>query len=245
MKYCVLVFSLIFSNAMLAPAVAAQADRAKSPVDVFLKKNTKKPADDKKQAPVETEKKISSTASNAAASETDSTSACRLTIAQSPALRGLKLGMTIDEVQELFTKKIFRPEKHGLPPPRLGFRRVSLSDVVNLLTPNQYPTSFDLSGIESGSMEFLDDVMTSVELYYIGGQDFDRRENEFRGKVTAALNLPDAWVSGKINCGEFTVSASASVFRSPKIELKNNLTDQIIKQREKEETDRRRDAFKP
>ncbi len=243
MKHFTLILVLLFSIAILSSAVFAQG-ATKSAVDIFLK-NKKKPVESEKKVSAEPEKKDSSTKIESTSAKANSGSACAMTIAQSPALRGLKLGMSIDEVQKLFPKKILKSENYGMPPPYLGFRRISLGLATDPLVANDKITTVDLSGIKSGEMQFLDDVLTSVKFFYDDTSSFYQRENEFHGKVAESLNLPNVWEGNYLNCGEFRVKAKVDAYTYTVVELENLSTDEIVKQRAKEEKDRRRDSFKP
>ena len=124
---------------------------------------------------------------------------CSLKLAQSPAVRGIKLGMKVDEVLALFPgsreDNYIKSEISNVGF-YSGIETLPRFGVINFaVTPAQYSTKEKFDGIESLWFTFLDDRLVVYTVQY--SRPPWPKLDEFIDKVAGAFNLPaaDKWGS--------------------------------------------------
>jgi len=126
-------------------------------------------------------------------------SQCSLKLPQSPAVRGIKLGMTLDEVLAFFPgSREDEYIKNEIS--NVGFysnvETLARFGVVNFsVNPAQYSSKQKFAGIESLSFTFLDDHLVVYSVQY--ARPPWPKLDEFVDKVAGAFHLPaaDKWTS--------------------------------------------------
>jgi hypothetical protein len=178
------------------------------------------------------------------------------TLNQSPAIRGIRLGMTAEEVfanfpginEDSFNKRAVesaaRPPNYGLA--RIGFQRS--------LHPS--PTNERLAGVDSISITLFDDHVTDLNVSYAGPGSYPRGPSwpnidYFIARLSEAFGLPDPkyWVdkgplSKAINCSGFEIQAT-DVNGQGSVRIHNDTFMNTLKQRAIADEEKRRREFKP
>lgn len=166
---------------------------------------------------------------------------CKLTLSESPALQGIRLGMTVDQALDVFPKNsrgpLVRTES-----PRYGFHTVGVD-------PQNTEDKENSSGVRYINLGFLDGELSFFTIVYYGPEW--NNEEQFASQVADTLNLPgsDFWktIGGSkvLNCDGFQISVQLNSGNT--IELRNTERDaaKIVAQREKEAKQETRRALKP
>ena len=141
---------------------------------------------------------------------------CSVEPAQSPVIRGIKLGMKLDDVLALFPgSREDQYIKNEIA--NVGFysgmKTLPRFGVVNFgVLPAKYSTKNRFAGIETFYFTFLDDHLVNYQVEY--RQPPWPRVDEFIEKIAGAFNLPpaDKWstenpVRKNLACDGFTVQA--------------------------------------
>ena len=115
--------------------------------------------------------------------------ACTLTLAQSPVVNGLRLGMTVDEVLALFPGS--REDKEvsaslAGPPGRYGTSSL-------LIRPEKYSTKAKFAGVSQITLQMLDGRVSNMHVGYNGPEY--KHVDEFVAKFIEGKKLPapHAW----------------------------------------------------
>jgi hypothetical protein len=185
---------------------------------------------------------------SAAAAQTSNTGAgeCKLKLSQAPVVRGIHLGMTVNEVLAVFpgadkNETLLR----SLSEPRFG---VINADVV----PSYYGSKERFVGIRSVNFGFLDGELNLFAVTY-NGPDW-KNDEQFASKVAETLNLPgvESWkpsLGGKaLACDGFEVSVQMPTENwGNTIKVRNLEKDvnRIVREREEAVKDAARRAFRP
>lgn len=180
-------------------------------------------------------------------SEVPAGAKCSLTLAQSPEVRGLKLGMSVEEVLRLFPGRSDEPSIRNAissADKEFGVARFSVS------THPHAPES-KFAGISGLSFEFLDSRLASLWVQYIGPEW--RSVDEFISRLAGPFNLPGPYSWEPTNtgdqkilkCGGFEVRVSAGGPSLNSLLLRNPAAEQIVRDRRNEVKERARQAFKP
>ena len=169
---------------------------------------------------------------------------CTLTLAQSPTIRGIKLGMTSEEVLAMF------PGQSQNPTIRAALANASKAFGVARFTVSPNDKRFE--GVNEFDFEFLDDHLTSFYVGYSGPEWNNVRE--FISVLSSSLKLPgveywepsDAETFRRLNCAGFEIRAltgggGASNF----VKVSNLLAPQTVMTRQNEAKEKARQAFKP
>ncbi len=137
---------------------------------------------------------------------------CVLSIEQSPVLRGLKLGMSMDQVQKQFPRMIIKPpNEFGLTQLLLENKTVTkIGDIGSMhlslkedysVDPALYPAFKDIYGVQ---VDILDGRVTSIDVLY------PKKElslDDFRKRVKETYNLSDSFLkNGSVACDGFEIS---------------------------------------
>lgn len=178
------------------------------------------------------------------------TPACTLSLSQAPAIRGLRLGMTVDELIELFP---------GANPNEI---RAKVEQAKGL--PNLGYSYFNFSGTQhkdrlegySFSVNLFDNKVTSFVIYYPFmnqgngiGQIFNGEQ--YRERLIEAFNLPakEYWEGGgdyiNLRCREFYVNGSFNSNLSIHLVDISKASETAVKQRRDDALAKKRAEFKP
>jgi hypothetical protein len=164
---------------------------------------------------------------------------CTLNAGQSPRLRGLRLGMTADQLGERYPRlPALRADEFGQVKTSFG----GLQDIDG--------AAFE--GVESVELNFVDDRLVGFALHY-KGVPFDSME-QFMAQLRESLKLPGAWVGEgyaprKLTCEGFEMQAGASSYgvhwMTPYLRLSEPRAEEVVARRAEEKRERARRAFKP
>ncbi len=177
-------------------------------------------------------------------------SPCTLSIAQSPEIRGLRLGMAADKLLAAFPlgphqQAIEGAIKESKKPDNYGVGRVGLQSYGSTDTPR-------FSGVSSIGVELLDERISSFTISYSGPQWTS--VDQFIGKLSEALRLPTAerWsreAGGPnkfLKCAGFGISAFALPGSAGSIvSVRDASASQIVNDRREAAKEKERQAFKP
>ena len=172
---------------------------------------------------------------------------CSLTLAQSPTIRGLKLGMDVEEVLRYFPDRSVDPQvRRALLDADKQFGRASFHAPIY---PNRAESKF--AGISQFFFEFLDKRLTSFSVHYEGPEW--NNVDEFISKLAEPLKLQSAnyWTpsnlpNGKtLKCTGFEVSAWVERGGSNSVRVRNPAAEEIVKDRQTEAKERARKEFRP
>lgn len=181
-------------------------------------------------------------------------SPCKLALAKAPAVRGVKLGMKIDEVLAMFPGsaendgvKLSLEKADGYP----KFGVVGMS-----IYPSQYSTKDRFAGIAGFNFWFLDGRMAQYEVEYQlppSGPKWNRVD-DFIAKMAEAFQLPpvSSWASDQndtfrrsLKCDGFQLRASNLNFRGSLTVATPDTPYKIRQQRQEEFEEKTRREFKP
>lgn len=179
---------------------------------------------------------------------------CTLNIAKAPAVRGVKLGMKIDEVLAMFPGSA---EEVGVKAsfdkadgyPKFGTVGISIS-------PSQYSTKDRFAGISGFNFWFLDGRIAQYEVQYqlppVGPKW--NRVDDFIAKMAEAFQLPPvaSWAGDQndasrksLKCDGFQLQASNLNFRGSLTVATVDTPYKIRQQRQTEFEEKIRREFKP
>lgn len=180
-------------------------------------------------------------------SEVPAAQKCSLTLAQAPAIRGLKLGMDVEEVLRQFPGSSDEPHIRNA---------ISMADkefgVVRFAVPTRpHASESRFAGITGLSFEFLDSRLSSLWVQYAGPEW--RSVDEFISRLSEPLNLPgpNSWEPVNLGnekilkCAGFVIRAFVGGSTSNSLLLRNPDAEQIVRDRREEVKEKARKAFKP
>ena len=179
-----------------------------------------------------------------------------VTTIQSPAVRGIRLGMTAEEVFALFPGSSERPENKNAilsaeQPPNYGIASLSFQ-------PSTYPSPVKerFAAIDSVFIRLFDGRVTEIRVEYAGPNSHPRgpawnNVDDFIAKLSESFALPGAklWFetsqySKTLRCGAFEMDATTSN-RQGAIWLRNSAYGDTVRQRAAADEEKRRRDFKP
>ena len=183
---------------------------------------------------------------------------CTLTVDQSPAVRGIRLGMVTEQVFALFPGSSERPETKNAIASAGGHPNYG---VVGLyFQPFTYPSAAmeRFSGIESISITLFDGRVTDMRVVYAGSSSYPRgpawsNVDDFIAKLSEAFALPGAkdWLqlsesTKTLKCNGFDLEASTRG-ATGSIALRDNAVayQDIVRQRAAADEEKMRREFKP
>ena len=150
-------------------------------------------------------------------SQSSATPPCSLKVSQSPAIRGIKLGMKTADVLALFPGSA---DQEDVQKALSGVEGYPAFGVVSLnISPSRYSTKERFSGIANYSFVFVDGRMSQYEVQYVPppfGPKWQRTD-DFVSRVADAYQLPPAgnwttdpniYVWKTLRCDGFQVKAS-------------------------------------
>lgn len=181
---------------------------------------------------------------SAAAGQTSNTSGageCKLTLAQAPAIRGIRLGMSVDQVlAQIPGSEADSDFLARLSRDYFGSRSATVM-------PSSYVTSREkFAGINSINLSFLDGRLVSFGIHYDGPEW--RSKEQFVARVAEVLNLPGVgyWKPSLV-CDGFEISAQTGSPKGAAITMKDTKVDigKVVHEREEVPKEKARRAFKP
>ena len=173
-----------------------------------------------------------------------STGECKLTLAQAPAIRGIRLGMSADQV----LAQIPGSEADSDLLARLS--RDYFGSRSAFVMPRSYVTSKEkFAGINRIDLSFLDGRLVSFWIRYDGPEW--RSNEQFVARLAEVLNLPGvgSWKASSnglaIACDGFEIvgqaASGASIFmKDMKVDI-----NKVVHEREEVPKEKARRAFKP
>jgi len=173
-----------------------------------------------------------------------STGECKLTLAQAPAIRGIRLGMSADQV----LAQIPGSEADSALLARLA--RDYFGSRSAVVTPGRYVTSKEkFGGINVINLHFLDGRLVSFSIQYDGPEW--RSNEQFVARLAEVLNLPGvgSWKASSnglaIACDGFEIAGQGPT--PPSIAMKDMKVDanKIVRDREEVPKEKARRVFKP
>lgn len=155
-------------------------------------------------------------------------------------LRGLRLGMTLDQVTALYPSRPDREDEVG----RMEMRIFVSSD---------YPA---LKGIKFIRLGFLDKEVTSIEIDYDASVKWPSAE-QFISKLNESLKLPNAWVNSgrsdnakQMECEGYMMRVVVPELylqynQGPRVFIDNFNVEAVVKKRTEALEEKKRETFKP
>jgi hypothetical protein len=138
---------------------------------------------------------------------------CNLTLAQAPVIRGLRLGMTSDELFAIFPTKESeefnraQQMKNAELPPHYGYTSLQL-------IPSSYATKDRFTGIGRLTFELFDRKVVSIQADYSDTSYFASRE-QFTEIIAKHFELPDFkdWAGYSENRYDTSISCDGFTFQ--------------------------------
>jgi hypothetical protein len=175
---------------------------------------------------------------------------CKLTLAQAPVIRGLRLGMTSDELFAIFPtserQEFDRAQqlKSAELTPNYGF-------TIFQFNPYNYATKDRFTGIGSFTFGLFDGKVVAIVAYYSNTPQFDR-EGQLMEIITRQLGLPEFkdWPDYSENLSNPSLSCDGFTFKlnglsgSFSIELADPTYKKIMEDRKKADLAKKREGFK-
>ena len=175
---------------------------------------------------------------------------CKLTLAQAPAIRGLRLGMTIEELFTIFPanqrEEFDRAEKlkSAELPPKYGFTDFSI------LISN-YPGKDQFTGINSFNISILDRKVVNIHAVYSKIPQYDRISQLMEG-ITRQFNLPEfnQWPGYNPNAYNPSLTCDGFIFQAGPygssflIELTDQAYKKVVEDRKQADLAKKREEFK-
>jgi hypothetical protein len=177
--------------------------------------------------------------------QTPSTTAgdCKLTVAQAPALRGIRLGMTIDQTLAVF------PGAQADSDVRARLARDYFGSQSAYVDPAKYESKEEFGGVNFINLSFLDGRLTSFSISYKGPEW--RSDEQFAARVAESLSLPGvgSWkpiFSGlALACEGFRIGVSKAGTNSISMNDLRVDVGKIVNDRAEVPKEQARRAFKP
>jgi hypothetical protein len=181
----------------------------------------------------------------------DQNTKCNLTLAQAPVIRGLRLGMTSDELFAIFPTnereefdRVQRLKSAELPP-NYGYTVLQFS-------PSRYASKDRFDGIKGLTFELFDMKVVSIQADYSDTSYFNSRD-QFLEIISRHFGLPDfkGWsgytenrINPSISCDRFTFQV---LFTGPpySIRLFDSAYKKIVDDRRQADWAKKREGFKP
>jgi hypothetical protein len=173
---------------------------------------------------------------------------CTLDIAQSPAVGGFRLGMTLDEAQARF------PNNPIPAPDEFGVQTLHLRGI-------NAPAGSALEGANNITIEFVDGRLSYIRVSYPATDKWQSMD-EFVARIAERLNISGSWTrfydwenksirdsedlrDSALECKGFRLSAGIGIEglgsngdQTPHFELEDNAASQTVKQRREEKAAR-------
>jgi hypothetical protein len=175
---------------------------------------------------------------------------CKLTLAQAPVIRGLRLGMTSDELFAIFPAnergEFDRAQqlKSAELPPNYGLTSFQFN-------PSNYATKDRFTGIYNITFELFDKKVVSMSAGYSNTPQFDRR-GQLMEIITKQFGLPEFkdgpgsneyWQGTSLSCDGFTFQVDG-LSGSFSISLTDPAYKKIADERKQADRAKKREGFK-
>lgn len=169
-------------------------------------------------------------------------SECKLKLAQAPVIRGIRLGMTVNEVLAVF------PGAEKDEALRQNLSRGSFGLTGFSVDPSKYGSKDKFVGVSGVNFGFLDGDMNSFSVEY-NGPEF-RNNEQFISRIVGPLNLPgiEFWKGAELFCEGFWVGVRVSSGGRSNVIYVRNLdkdANRVVREREEAVKEEARRAFKP
>lgn len=174
------------------------------------------------------------------------TGECKLKLSQAPALRGIRLGMSVDQVlAQIPGSEADSNLLAGLSRDYFGSRSATVM-------PGSYVTSKEkFAGINLIELHFLDGRLLSFQVRY--GEPEWRSREQLVARVAEVLNLPGVGAWKQITnalalaCDGFEISAQTFGGKDTGIGMKDTTVDfaKVVQDRAEVPKEKARRAFKP
>jgi len=173
---------------------------------------------------------------------------CLLTRAEAPEIRGIRLGMTPDQLlavypEDLNRLKVSEAIKESKRATNYGVGRFDLR-------PDRETPNPRFKGLNYITIELLDERVTSFHIGYAGPQW--STADQFVEKLSEALHLPrEPWegrggVSQSLKCDGFVVNAYASSDTAQNwVQVHDTSAPQVVEDRRQLAKEKERQAFRP
>jgi membrane-bound lytic murein transglycosylase D len=163
---------------------------------------------------------------------------CQLTLAQSPELRGFRLGMTLAQVREKLGDGDYT--ERAFPQSEFGERSMGVSGY-QLKGENS-------KGVSRAEFGFLDDRLTRIQIIYDGSVKWNSPA-EFISRVVEALGLPTSnetdMARYRLDCGGFFVDIDYGSGYMPNVTISDPEVSKVVETRRAEKEEKKRREFKP
>jgi hypothetical protein len=187
---------------------------------------------------------------------------CTLTLAQAPEIRGIRLGMSLEQALSVFPSLKRPPEVIVLPdggsitrdflePDEVGVIRVR----INTLDPKYSREATKLEGIGNFNFDFTDGRISYISVIYDTQAKWSTPD-EFAQKVSESLRIPSAWKKPieynreserDMECDGFVITVRANRYTA--IFMRDLRAEQVVKNRkielEKAKEKKDREGWKP
>ena len=190
---------------------------------------------------------VSTVAAQTSNTSASGTGECKLTLAQAPAIRGIRLGMSVDQV----LAQIPGSEADSDLLARLS--RDYFGYLSTFVAPGNYVTSKEkFAGVSSIDLGFLDGRLSSFSIHYDGPEW--KSNEQFVVRLAEVLNLPGvgSWKPSNnfglaIACDGFEISVQTPGPKDARIAMKDMKVDisKVVHEREEVPKEKARRAFKP
>lgn len=172
---------------------------------------------------------------------------CKLTVAQSPEIRGVRLGMTAAKLLAAFPEEnnqaaIENANKVSKHPASYGMGRFDL---------RSNPTNPRFSYLDYITVDLLDERVSGFHVAYVGPEW--KRTEQFISKLSEAFHLLPAedWSGDStdpnrsLKCDGFVVNAYNSGGNNSSVSVRDVSAPQTVHNRREAEKEKVRQAFKP
>lgn len=174
---------------------------------------------------------------------------CALTVAQSPEVRGIRLGMSAEEVLRLFPVSSDAREIRA----SLSWADKQFGVAKFNVNPDRYSSKAKFEGISQFTFEFLDNRLSSLFVGYNGPEW--KSVDEFISRLSETLNLPGAkdWEPSNIDslktlrCEGFEIKTfiGGTNGGSNYVVIVSPAAEQMVRDRQAEAKEKARKGFKP
>lgn len=163
-------------------------------------------------------------------------------IEQAPTLRGLRLGMSIEQA---------RAALPALRVPQLGGEQFGVTYASLDKNTSTETNKAALDGVRYVSLQFFDDHLVLIRLSYDDSVYWESVD-QFTARISSSLRLPNAWQQTeqeawrKLTGNGFYLAASLSGHTGGSLEIGAQTGwEDVVKRRRWENQERKREAFRP
>ena len=192
---------------------------------------------------------LAATAKDQGPSSSTANQPCKLTVAQSPEIRGIRLGMTAAKLQAAFPEEnnqaaIEIALKESKQPTKYGAGRAALQ-------PSQSTPNPKFSNVGYIDIDLLDERVSAFSVGYYGPEW--KSTEQFIAKLLEAFHLPAAenWSGAaadpnrSLRCEGFVINAFSSGGGNSLVTVGDVSASKIVNDRREAAKEKVRQAFKP